>query len=133
VSADTVEAAAETALAFNDAINRQDLDPLVALMTPDHLFVDSAGSETRGRDAMRAAWHGFFAAFPDYRNLARVWRIDGDAVLLVGRSECRESALAGPAIWKAVIRGSKVAEWRVYDDSSMTRRELGMADHASSR
>jgi ketosteroid isomerase-like protein len=65
---------ATVALLFNDCITARDLDALCALMTDDHTFIDTTGQTTAGREACRAAWRGFFAAFPD---------------------------LAGPALWTA--------------------------------
>lgn len=55
-------------IAFNEAVNRRDLEALAALMADDHTFVDSAGSVLAGNDAVLAAWKGFFESFPDYRN-----------------------------------------------------------------
>ncbi len=43
-----------------------------------------------------------------------------------GHSECSEKALDGRAIWKAVIRGARVSEWRVYVDTDEVRDELGI-------
>ena len=45
----------EVVIDFNEAINRRDLDDLVALMTEDHRFVDPGGSTVAGRDACRVA------------------------------------------------------------------------------
>lgn len=112
------------ALKFNEAINRRDLEGLVALMTEDHLFIDSEGDTTRGRDEMRAGWRKFFSAFPDYRNFFTTICNRGDVVFLLGHSTCSEPTLDGPAIWTAVIRDSLVAEWRVYEDNLQTRRLL---------
>jgi hypothetical protein len=56
-------------LAFNDAINRGDLPGLGRLMADDHRFIDTAGNTCTGKPACLEAWRGFFAAFPDYRNV----------------------------------------------------------------
>ncbi len=112
---------------FNDAINARDLDRLVSLMTDDHLFVDPANAETRGRDAMKVAWQKFFAAFPDYRNQFESVEQRDSVVVVAGRSACSVEALAGPALWRAVVRDGRVSEWRVYVDDEATRRELGIA------
>ena len=55
-----------TCLAFVDAINRHDVDALVALMTEDHCFVDGLGQVLRGREQMTNGWIGYFGWFPDY-------------------------------------------------------------------
>ena len=67
-----------------------------------------------GRDACLQAWRGFFASFPDYRNVFDDISDTGDGVVVVhGRSECSFAPLAGPAQWRAVIVDGLVDEWRV--------------------
>lgn len=115
------------ALRFNEGINARDLEALAVLMPPNHLFVDSAGSETRGSHAMRAAWSKFFQAFPDYRNVITSCACDGANAYLFGHSECSEPALAGPAMWTAVVLDGLVSEWRVEDaDETKRRARLGL-------
>src|ERR1700732_2771295 len=58
--------AADVAMAFVTKINEHDVDGLVALMTPDHVFVDALNTTFRGADKMRQGWKGYFAMFPDY-------------------------------------------------------------------
>ena len=110
------ETAIAVATAFNDAINRADLDELVALMTPDHRFVDAAGGTVEGRGACADAWDGFFRSFPDYRNEFATVDVDGAGrVVAEGRSHCSVAVLDGPARWIATVSGDRVAEWRVED------------------
>jgi hypothetical protein len=53
--------------------------------------------------------------------------IDG-IVFAIGRSVCStEAALDGPAIWTARTESGRVSEWRVYDDTPESRRQLGLA------
>ena len=100
--------------AFNDAINARDLDSLTALMTDDHRFVDSEGATVDGKAACTEAWRGFFAAFPDYRNVFdEVSSCAPGVVDIVGRSECSVTALDGPARWGAEVRDGQVALWQV--------------------
>ena len=101
--------------AFNDRINVRDLAGLTALMTDDHTFVDPADTCVTGRAACADAWRGFFAAFPDYRNVFTTAVVDGDTVTVTGHSTCSEPALAGPARWTAVVRDGRVARWQVTD------------------
>jgi ketosteroid isomerase-like protein len=101
--------------AFNDAINRRDLAALGRLMTADHRFVDTEGRIVAGKLACLVAWRQFFDAFPDYRNVFEHVGTDGDVVLVIGRSECAEPLLAGPAQWRVRVDGSSVVEWRVFD------------------
>jgi ketosteroid isomerase-like protein len=102
-------------VAFNDRINARDLDGLAALMTDDHTFIDPAGAAVTGSGACTEAWRGFFAAFPDYRNVFTATTVDGDTVVVTGYSTCSEPALAGPARWTATVRNGKVARWQVAD------------------
>ena len=107
-------------VAFNDAINAQDLDGLTRLMASDHRFVDAAGSAVEGKEACGSAWRSFFDAFSDYRNVFD--RIAGGApghVVVDGRSECSEELLRGPARWHVVVSdGRVVVEWLVEDPAS---------------
>ena len=108
---------------FARAISTQDVHALAGLMTPDHVFVDSDGSETRGRDQMRAGWAQYFRMFPDYRIDVQETYSRGRVVVLVGTAE-GTYAVAGelrtenhwcvPAVWRAVVREGAIQEWRVY-------------------
>ena len=103
-------------VAFNDAINSADLDALVALMSNDHRFVDSAGSAVEGREACAAAWTTFFESFPGYRNIFdSVEQVAPGRVVAAGRSVSDVEALDGPARWHAAVTGHLVSEWRVED------------------
>ena len=48
--------AIETVLGFLERINDRDADKLAALMTEDHIFVDSLGQTVRTREKMLAGW-----------------------------------------------------------------------------
>jgi ketosteroid isomerase-like protein len=101
-------------IAFNDAINAGDHHALTALMTEDHRFVDPAGATVDGRPACTEAWRGFFAAFPDYRNVfTEVTSDDAGAVEVLGHSTCSVPELAGPARWRALVTDGRVALWQV--------------------
>jgi endonuclease VIII len=95
------------ALAFNDAINRRDLDALGRLMADDHRFIDSDDNVLAGKAEVLEAWAGFFDAFPDYRNEWSKVIPSGGALIALGRSVCStEPALDGPAIWTGDPRGA---------------------------
>jgi hypothetical protein len=87
---------------FNEAINAQDLVRLDELMTEAHRFVDSAGATIDGRGACLDAWRGFFAAFPDYRNVFKecrtvLWsRGLGLSWRIRDRPDCRRDRACGP-------------------------------------
>ncbi len=113
---------------FNDFINAQDIERLSQMMTDDHMFIDKLGNKICGRSACAQAWRGFFAAFPDYRNIfAQIFEL-GEFVVVVGRSTCSDLRLDGPALWTARLRDACLAEWRVLDDLPKTRSELGLAE-----
>lgn len=128
--------AVEAALAFVRAINAHDADGLRALMTEDHCFHDAQASCVRGAEAVRGAWQVYFNWFPDYRvTIEAVFR-EADSVALFGRARGRfAGAKPGPAsqpweipaAWKAVIRGGRVAEWRVYADNEPARQQMESA------
>jgi ketosteroid isomerase-like protein len=70
---------------FNEAINRQDVDALAALMTDDHTFVDSANRAVSGKGKVLEVWGKFFRAFPDYRNIfAHLVSEEGLVAVLAG-------------------------------------------------
>jgi ketosteroid isomerase-like protein len=104
---------------FVAAINRQDTGALTALMTPDHVFVDSMGNRVQGAASMELGWRGYFTMCPDYWIRADCAIAEGGVVLAVGEAG---GTIAGvtwrtPAAWKAVVRGSAVSEWRVFADN----------------
>lgn len=111
---------------FNEAIHRQDVDALAALMTDDHTFIDSANKAVSGKDKVLEAWGKFFRAFPDYRNTFAHFVSKEGRVTVLGESICSDSRLQGPAIWTATLRVNKIVEWRVYDDTLDNRKLLGI-------
>jgi len=113
--------------AFNACINARDADGLGSLMTEDHTFIDSEGASVHGKPSCLDAWRGFFDAFPDYRNTFTELSTHADIVTVVGHSTCSNKLLNGPALWTATVRDSRVAEWRVYEDSPANRAELAIS------
>jgi len=113
-------------VSFNEGINGRDIRRLGSLMTDDHAFVDTDGVVVSGRRGCIEAWRGFFASFPDYRNVFAELTEHGDVVAVVGHSVCAEPSLAGPALWTARITDGKVAEWRVHTDTPGNRAQLGI-------
>jgi ketosteroid isomerase-like protein len=111
---------------FNECITRRDIDGLSNLMTEDHVFIDAANNVISGKERCLSAWRGFFAAFPDYRNVFQQLSLDGNEAIIVGYSVCSDSRLAGPALWTAKIEGAQIAEWRVYEDTPENRAILNL-------
>jgi ketosteroid isomerase-like protein len=111
---DEEEAEVAVVVAFNGAINRRDIEALGALMADGHRFVDVEGHSVEGKPACVEVWRGFFASFPDYRNVFDEVRGDGaGSVEIRGRSECSDPALDGPARWHAEVRDGLVVLWQV--------------------
>ena len=123
--------AAAAAQAFVKQINAHRAEGLAALMTDDHRFVDALGASWQGREVMREGWKGYFGWFPDYKIRVTELIEDGDTVAMFGTAEgtyAADGKLAKknhwkiPAAWKAVVRGGRIAEWRVYCDNDPARR-----------
>jgi len=122
-------------LQFIDRINAHDVKGMCALMSEDHLFVDSLGEELRGREEMRRAWLRYFYLFPDFTIVcSRVLERDGDLALFgtaggsyaVGKPLPVDNRWHMPAAWLAVVRGGLVAEWHVYADNEPVRRLMAL-------
>jgi ketosteroid isomerase-like protein len=74
----------ETFRQFVSAINRHDVGALAALMTPDHVFVDSVGNRAQGAASMEVGWRGYFSMCPDYWIRVDDAMAEGGTVLAVG-------------------------------------------------
>jgi len=109
----------ETFAAFAAAISRQDVKALAALITADHVFIDSWGQRVEGATPMSAGWREYFAMCPDYWVHADNIVADDGVVLAVGEAGGTIDGVPWriPAAWKAVVRDGKVAEWRVFADN----------------
>jgi ketosteroid isomerase-like protein len=114
------------ALHFNECINSRDIQGLASLMTDDHTFIDKANQSVQGKEQVVEAWQGFFAQFPDYRNIFERIESRNHLVAISGYSTCSEKQLDGPALWTAQLRGDQVAQWRVYDDTPENRKLLSL-------
>ena len=104
---------------FVTAINSHDVKALTALMTTDHVFVDSVGNRTRNATSMEVGWRGYFAMCPDFWIQTDRVLAEGGEVLAAGEAGGTIDGVSWrtPAAWKAVIRDGKVAEWRVFADN----------------
>ena len=114
------------ALQFNDCINNRDIDGLAYLMSKDHIFIDAQENRIYGKKNSLSAWKIFFELFPDYRNTFRTIIITDNLVKIRGFSTCSDNRLNGQSIWTARIKGGKIAEWRVYDDTADNRNQLNI-------
>jgi ketosteroid isomerase-like protein len=104
---------------------------MLELMTDDHALVDSLGSKFVGKPNMSKAWEGYFRMVPDYSITVDENLVHDSVVVMLGTAQgtyapggklVPENRWSTPAVWRAVIRGSLVAEWRVYGDNEPIRR-----------
>ena len=124
----------EIFLQFVEAINLHDVKNLRALMTTDHLFVDSLGQRIEGATSMEHGWKGYFSMCPDYWINASDAAARQGIVLAVGEAggTIDGQPWRTPAAWKAVIRDNKVAEWRVFADNKPVYAILAKRQGATS-
>jgi uncharacterized protein (TIGR02246 family) len=130
-----MKSANDVALAFVEQINRRDASGLAALMTEDHRFVDGLGQEVRGRKQMEQGWRAYFAWFPDYsiqvddafsnENVVALFGTARGTYAVKGQLQA-ETHWEIPAAWKAVVRGERVCEWRVYADNEPVWKIMGV-------
>ena len=121
----------QAAHSFVDAINRRNVEEIVNLMTEDHLFVDSLGARISGKSQLKAAWAAYFGMIPDYSIAIDETFTGGSVVVLLGTARgtyaaggalLPENRWSTPAAWRALVRGSLIAEWRVYADLEPLRQ-----------
>jgi hypothetical protein len=111
------------ALNFVELINQRDLDGLMGLMTVDHTFIDLGGDVHPGKDVQRRNWGMYFEAYPTYMIYIKEIYLVDDMVILVGRTTGshvdlpREIEILDTVIWRAKVSGSKIAEWRIFEDT----------------
>lgn len=124
-----------TALKFVNEVNRHDLESLVALLSDDHLFVDSLGQEVRGKERLREAWAAYFRWFPDYHLAVREWFQNGRVVAMFGTASGTfavgpdlpaQNRWKTPAAWRAVVREHQLAQWQVYADLEPVWKVMGV-------
>jgi ketosteroid isomerase-like protein len=108
----------EAVLAFFEAINQHDPDKLAALMTDDHVFIDSLGASVHG-EKMRIGWRGYFAMCPDYKVSHEDILHTGNTVAVFGSAggTIREIRWQTPAAWRVVVYQGLIQEFRIYADN----------------
>lgn len=108
--------AKSVALKFVRVINAGDSEALIKLQAEDFTLIDMAGDVTRGQDG----WRDYFSSYPNYKIHVQHVLLSGNGVAIIGKTtgshvppevEEKETVL-----WTAEIRGSLVAEWRIYSD-----------------
>jgi len=125
------ESVKRVARAFVNAINHQSVEGIAALMTEDHVFIDSLGTRIDGKQRMKAGWEGYFRMVPDYTIVIDETFVDRAVVVMLGTARGTystdgvlrpENKWSTPATWRGLIRGSLVAEWRIYADNEPIRQ-----------
>ena len=125
------ESVKRVAAAYVNAINQHSVEGIADLMTEDHVFVDSLGTRIDGKQRMKAGWEGYFRMVPDYTIVIDETFVEGAVVVMLGTAQGTYSANGAlrpenkwstPAAWRGLIRGSLVAEWRIYADNEPIRQ-----------
>ena len=119
-------------IGFIDAINFSDVDRLVALMSPDHRLQVLNEPPLDGREANRAAWHGYVTAFPDYVIYPDRFVHRGDDVLVLGSTTGSHLGLPDQeerqlgVTWRATVRDGLLTLWQIIEDTPGRRVLLGL-------
>ena len=121
-------------IGFIDAINRGDVDRLVALMSPGHRLQVLQELPVTGREANRDAWNGYVTAFPDYVIYPDRLVHHGDDVLVLGSTTGSHLDLPDQeerelkVIWRATVRDGLLTLWQIIGDTPGQRALLGLTD-----
>ncbi len=127
----------EIATAFIACINSGDVTGLCDLMTEDHVFQDALGKRFVGRETMRYGWKQYLAMVKNYKVYAQEYFVRDRSVAIFGTAsgsyqangaapaQAAESFWEVPAAWSVSVRGTLVAEWRVYADNQPLRKLMG--------
>lgn len=123
----------QTAEEFIRAINAHSVQNIVALISDDHVFVDSLGNKST-RPAIDVGWQQYFAMVPDYWIRVDQVVVDGNTAILIGTAGGTYVPKGGkmsagnkwetPAVCRAVVKDGKVSEWRVYCDNEPIREKM---------
>jgi ketosteroid isomerase-like protein len=123
----------DVALRFVDCINHKDVDGIVDMLAPGHIFADLEGNEFEfDADSGRRAWQDYFQLSHRYLiHVGGVYAL-GDLAVLCGRTTGSHMELLHAQefeqklIWTADIRHEKLNDWRIYFDRLATRRRIGI-------
>jgi ketosteroid isomerase-like protein len=127
----TANSPESVAHAFLRAINRQDVDALISLMSPGHRFIDSLGHVVEGPEKLRESWTTYFRMIPDYAVAIEETYPSEGAVVMLGIAQGTftrngtlnpENRWQTPVAVRALIEDGLVAEWRVYADNDPIRK-----------
>ena len=121
-------------IGFIDAINRGDVDRLVAFMSPGHRLQVLQELPVTGREASRNAWNGYVTAFPDYVIYPDHLVDRGDDVLVLGSTTGSHLGLPDQeerrlkVIWRATVHDGLLTLWQIIEDAPGQRALLKLTD-----
>lgn len=134
----TARSAGDTARALFDAYATRDIDAIVACWAPDGVECSPLGDELKGRDAMRAFFVEFYAAFPDCTAVPVRIVEQGDHAVVHHRMKGTFSGapfqglLANGRRWEfdsvdfMHVRDGLIARIDVFFDGMVAARQLGL-------
>ena len=123
-----------------EAMTAQDLERLVALVTPDCDWVDS-GTPVQGPEQLRGYMQGFYTAFPDFRLAIRHAVESGDTVAAETRftgthtGPLRLPSGEVPPTGQFIslegcdyieVEGGKIKSWHSYANMAAFMAQLGL-------
>jgi len=126
--------ALDVVMEFIKCINAGDPIALGKVMTEDHVFQDALGGRFVGRDKMIEGWKQYFKFVAAYRIRADEFFQTDQTFAIFGSASGnyagngnpgKENFWEVPAAWRAVVRGKRIAEWRVYADNQPLRKLMG--------
>jgi len=111
-------------LDFVQQINLGNADRLVALLAPDHTFVDLAGESEQGHERLVAGWRDYLSQYPDYRiyvrrivklpvGIALIGQTTGSHLQIPDEQEFNDEGV----IWLATVKNGQLESWRLYTDA----------------
>jgi ketosteroid isomerase-like protein len=119
-----------------DAVNRQDLEALLALTDPEVVAVPRTlgveGGTYHGHDGVRTWWEGIFSAFPDFSVEAISLRGIGETTLANLRVRGHGEGSGAPfedVIWQvARARNGRVVWWQTFGSESEALEAVGLSE-----
>jgi len=114
-------------------INTADVEGLLELMTPDHVFYVEGEPPLSGTQVMREAWKGYCAAYPTYHiNVDEVYD-QQETIIVLGHtsgSQVPASVESKPSsvLWEARLRDGLIATWIIsYPVTPETRKRFHLS------
>ena len=127
--ADSAAALRELIDRYNDAWNRQDVDAIVAMHTPDMVFHNHTAGERVEGDAVRGHIAGIFASWPGMTFASRSLYVRDGLVVQEWTATGTHAESGRTATWDGMdilpTRDGKFARKDVYSDSVSVMRQLG--------